>query len=171
MQQHTRQAFLAAYEEHADAIYRHCFFRVYSVERAQELMQETFVKTWEYLAAGNPVDNLKPFLYRVATNLIIDGVRRKKEQNLDDLMAAHVLDEPSHRGDLDMEQRALIRQVRDLIDQLPEADRELIRMRYLDDLDPKDIAVILKITPNHVSVRLNRAIAKLRALVTPHTNA
>lgn len=66
MQPNIEAQFLAAYDEWADAIYRHCFFRVYSKERAEELVQDTFMKTWQYLEKGNEVENLKAFLYKVA---------------------------------------------------------------------------------------------------------
>ncbi|MEY4731922.1 MAG: Sigma-70, region 4, partial [Candidatus Parcubacteria bacterium] len=45
---------------------------------------------------------------------------------------------------------------------------EILTLRYVDDLDPKDIAVILDITPNNVSVRLNRAMHELKKLMDPH---
>lgn len=75
----------AAYEAYADAIFRHCYFRVFNRELGKELMQETFLRVFEYLSKGNTVDNMRAFLYRVANNLIIDNVRRKKELSLDAL--------------------------------------------------------------------------------------
>ncbi|KKW47870.1 MAG: hypothetical protein UY99_C0021G0011, partial [Parcubacteria group bacterium GW2011_GWA1_59_11] len=40
--------FLQAYDDHADAIYRHLYFRVFSRARAEEMTQEVFMKTWIY---------------------------------------------------------------------------------------------------------------------------
>ena len=71
MKSDLQEGFLNAYDAYADAIYRHCFFRVFSKERAEELAQETFMKTWEYVARGNVIENYKAFLYRVTNNLII----------------------------------------------------------------------------------------------------
>ena len=68
-----------------DAIFRHCYFRVFDRERARDLVQETFLKTWEYLTRGHDIENIRAFLYRVATNLIIDDSRRKKEISLEQL--------------------------------------------------------------------------------------
>lgn len=163
MKPHLRDTFLAAYEAYAEAIYRHCFFRVFSKELAEELMQETFMKTWAYLEEeAREVENLRAFLYKVANNLIIDHARRKKEQSLDDILEAHPTFEPAGSGKEDVERVVLMREVRESLAQLPEPERQLLIMRYVDDLDPKDIAAILGITPNHVSVKLNRAMRQLK---------
>ena len=65
-----------AYDLYADAIYRHCFFRVYSKERAEELTQETFLKLWQYMNDGNEIENIRALAYRIATNLVIDDKRK-----------------------------------------------------------------------------------------------
>ncbi len=75
--------FIKAYDDHSDAIFRHCYFRVFERERAKELTQEVFIKTWEYLRNGQEVKNLRAFLYRVANNLVIDESRKKKANSLE----------------------------------------------------------------------------------------
>jgi RNA polymerase sigma-70 factor (ECF subfamily) len=154
--------FLAAYDAYADAIYRHCFFRVYSKARAEELMQETFTKTWEYVRDGKQVENLRAFLYRVANNLVIDASRKKREESLDALLEESDAYEPRTDGRITTEQNILLRQVMETIHKLPEGEREILTMRYVDDLDPKDIAEVLGITANNASVRLNRAMQSLK---------
>src|SRR3989338_5881146 len=81
------EQFEKAYDELSDAIFRHCWFKIGDREKAKDLMQETFTKSWQYIAQGTSVNNLRPFLYRVANNLIIDEYRKKKELSLDGLMA------------------------------------------------------------------------------------
>lgn len=153
--------FLQAYDSLSDAIFRHCYFRVYDRDRAQELMQDTFMKTWEYLARGKKVDNLKAFLYRVANNLIIDSTRKKKESSLDAMQelgfepisnttAPDVLTEASRFV-------ALLAKIEPMY-------RIPVRMRFLDDLSPKDIAIALGESENVVSVRIHRGVAQLRKL-------
>jgi len=156
------QEFLDAYQKYAEAIYRHCFFRVYSKSRAEELMQEAFMKTWQYLRDGAQVDNLRAFLYRVANNLIIDASRKKKEESLDALLEESDAFEPSEDGRLIAEQKTLLHDVLKTMEKLTKEERDILTMRYIDDLDPKDIAVILRITPNNASVRLNRAMHALK---------
>jgi RNA polymerase sigma-70 factor (ECF subfamily) len=161
MNQDLQKTYLEAYEAYADAIYRHCYFRVFSKERAEELAQDTFLKTWEYLAAGKEVQNLRAFLYQVATNLIIDYTRKKKEQSLDALLEDDGF-EPASDEHKKMERSAAAKEVLSIIHELEPADREVLVMRYVDDLDPKEIAHILKTSPNTISVRIHRAMEKVR---------
>lgn len=159
------QEFLAAYDAYAEAIYRHCVFRVYNAELAEELMQETFMKTWQYLAKGNEIENLRAFLYRVANNLVIDYSRRKKEDSLEAMMSQHPDFEPSMDISKKLEHNLLLDQVLKELKTLPAEIQEILTLRFVDDLDPKDIAVILGITPNNASVRINRALRLLQQKV------
>lgn len=159
-----RQALTEAYDAYADAIYRHCYFRVFRKERAQELMQETFTKTWEYLCQGHSVDNLRAFLYRVANNLIIDESRKKKEHSLEalqdvgfDLATTKPLEQLVNKLDADT--------VLTMMEQLEERSRTVLVMRYVDGLGPEEIADALGETANVVSVRLHRAISQVRKLL------
>lgn len=163
----TTKAFLDAYDQYADAIYRHCFFRVFSRPHAEDLMQETFARAWEYLQKGNDVGNIRALLYRIATNLMIDQSRKKKEESLEQIMQDHPGYEPEYDGHVDIEKSALCAEVAQAIQELPEEQRRLLTLRYVDDLDPKEIAEILDITPNNVSVKLNRAVALLRKELNP----
>ncbi len=158
-----RDIFLKAYDSYADAIYRYCYFRVFSRGRAEELMQEAFMKAWQYISDGNEVENMRAFLYKVATNLIIDDSRKKKEESLDIMMEISDAAEPSYDGSKEIEASAMLREVIALMDrELDEEESRLLKLRYIEDLDPKEIAEILGITANNTSVKLNRAVAKLK---------
>lgn len=164
MKHDSKKEFMDAYEKYADAIYRHCFFRVYSKGKAEELVQETFMKAWQYLAEGKKVDNMKAFLYHIATNLIIDESRKKKEESLDVLLAISDAFEPSLDGRRVIEQSALMHEIRTVIEKLPQEYKEVVIMRYIDDLDPREIAEALGISANNVSVRLHRALVIIQKL-------
>ena len=84
--QHIESAYLAAFEENADALFRHASYRVSDRERARDLTQDTFLKTWDYLSGGGEIRNFKSFLYRTMHNLIIDEYRKKKSSSLDALL-------------------------------------------------------------------------------------
>jgi len=157
--------FLSAYDAYADAIYRHCYFRVFRKARAEELMQDTFMKAWEYMQKGNNVENLRAFLYKIANNLIIDESRKKKEESLDVLLEGNMLREPSYRAETALESSILLAEVKEKLKHLSEDEQRLITLRYFDDLDPKDIAEVLGDNANNVSVKLNRALKKLKQYI------
>lgn len=161
-------SFLKAYEQHSDAIFRYCYFRVYDREHALDLVQETFMKTWEYLASGRQIGNLKAFLYKVANNMIIDSARKKKALSLDELRENGfdpALDEREKT------ERSLDMQI--LLDNLKDVDeiyREAILLRYVEDLSPEEIAAVTGETPNNISVRIHRGIRQLRLVLQKRTN-
>ncbi len=163
MHQEIQKQFLEAYENYKEAIYRHCFFRVYSKVKAEELVQEAYMRTWQYLAQGKEVENLRAFLYRVANNLIIDDSRKKKEDSLEVLMEKSPANEPFYEGGKRIERQMLYNYIVENMHNLPEDYMQILRMRYIDDLDPKDIALILETNANNVSVKINRAVKALKA--------
>ena len=155
--------FLKLNDDLADPIFRHCFFRVSDREKAKDIMQETFTRTWEYLAKGETVKNLKAFVYRVANNLIIDSYRKKKEDSLDRMQ--------EDGFDIGVDEREKImdmlsgREVIALMADLGDKYREVIVMRYIDDLMPREIAEIIGESENVISVRLHRGLRQLRDLI------
>jgi RNA polymerase sigma-70 factor (ECF subfamily) len=161
MQKRKEQEFLKAYEDYADDLFRHAFFRVRDRERAKDLVQETFTRTWTTLSDGASIDNLRAFFYRVLTNAIIDESRKKKSASLDTMLeegfAPH--DEEATEAVFEV---TTIRETHELLSTLPDEYRLPLVMRHLDGLSPREIAEILGLTENLVSVRINRAINKLR---------
>ena len=156
--------FLDAYQQYADAIYRHCYFRVYNKDLAEDLTQETFIKTWKYITEGKEIKNTKAFLYRVALNLIIDNSRKKQVLAFDQVKE----NEASVRL-YSMEgsiiERFEVQEIIKILDDLDEKYRQVIIMRYINQLSPPEIADILEISTNAVSVKINYAIKKIREII------
>ncbi len=153
--------FMNAYEDFSDAIYRHCYFRISDHDKALDLMQETFKKTWQYVSNGNKVKDMKSFLYKTATNLIIDQYRKKKELSLDMLQEGGF--EPSEEPQITFV--ADRQNILKLLDNLDDKYKEVIVLRYIDDMTPKEIAKAINETENVVSVRIHRGIKRINELV------
>ena len=159
---HLEEQFAQAYEEYADAIFRHCYFHTFQRELAQELMQEAFLKTWEYVQDGNEIENTRAFLYRTATNLVINMVRKKKESSLDALQEAG-FDPPD--PDQRWQERDAIqeRRVLEVLEMIEEPYRQAVILRYIEELSPAEIAEMTGESPNTVSVRIHRGLKQLRS--------
>jgi len=167
MEQHDkiRSDFIKAYDELADKLFNHCFFKISHREAARDLVQETFTKSWKHIASGKEVANLRAFLYKVANNLVIDYYRRTKDVSLDALREDGF--DHSVNGKEDIVIQAEHSRVLSVLQKLPKAHREIIVWRFVDGLTPKDISAISGISENAVSVRLNRAMKKLRLKIVP----
>jgi len=159
----TNAKFLQAYDDFADAIFRHCYYRVSDKERARDIMQETFARTWEYIVRKGPIENIRAFLYRIANNLIIDEYRKKKTSSLDELRNQGF--DPGYDEKTDIHAAIAAREVIALFDKLDMSYREVLVMRYIDDMAPKEIAHILGESENAISVRLHRGIKKVKELM------
>lgn len=172
MQHPHEAAFLQAFDDYADALFRHAALRLSDRERARDAVQDTFVRTWDYLVQGGEVRAWKSFLYRVLNNLIVDEYRRGRTLSLDALLeeqpaetAARLAEEDAAREleeALDGERAASL--VRSLIRELPEPHQSAIILRYVDGLSPREAGEALGISENAVSVRTHRALARLKTL-------
>lgn len=165
----TRDEFMRAYDAYADAIYRFCFFRVSnSVTAAEDLVQETYIKVWQYLCNNHKVENLRAFLYQTARNLIIDRQRRKETGNisLDALQADGF--EPKGQGARTIEMEVECERLYETMNGLEETDRELLILRFIEGYGPKEIAKICGETPNAISVRIHRAKKLLKQRYAPN---
>lgn len=157
--------FSQAFAEHKDEIFRHCYFILFDRDLALEIMQDAFMKTWEYIAEGNDIDNVRAFLYRVASNLCFNHKRKKSEASLEALQEAG-FDPPSEDDRLKRDVIAE-EQVMHVLKQIEEPYRTAVSMRYVQGLSPAEIADILGESANTVSVRINRGVKQLRTLL-PH---
>lgn len=156
----TEQQFAETYNKYADDIFRHCFFRVSNREKAKDIMQEAFTKTWEYLTRGNEIANIRAFIYRTANNLIIDHYRKKSESSLDELQEQGFEPPVDEKDKIHNEIDAGY--AISAIQNLDIKYREVVLLRYVDELGVKEIAHIVGESPNTVSVRIYRGLAELR---------
>lgn len=162
--------FLKAFDEYADALFRHSSIRISDRERAIELVHDTFTKVWGYLREGHEITSFRPFLYKVLNNLIIDEYRRRKEMSLDAMLAKEGVDEGMFAELRDEPLEAMIdmldaKQALMLVAELPDIYRETLTLRFVDGLVPREIAALIEESENVVSVRLHRGIKLLREKV------
>lgn len=113
-------------EEQYDRIYRYCYFKVHSREMAEDITQETFLRFLESSGYRNTGQELH-YLYTIARNLCIDEYRRKREVPMEN-------PEAEYPGN-DMEEGSLTTiAVRKALSALDEADRELLLLRYVNEV-------------------------------------
>lgn len=163
MKHDNHQQFLELYDAHADAIFRHCYFKVSDRELALDMAQQTFMQLWVYMKGDKPIEKPKSLLYRIAGNLAIDWYRKKKSESLENLMDSGY--EPSDGKNGTIEMNAEIENILGKASGLSKDDQNLIIWRFVEDLSPKEIAEILDERENTVSVRIHRAIEQLKDLM------
>jgi RNA polymerase sigma-70 factor, ECF subfamily len=163
MKRSLEEAFLEAFDAHADALFRFCYAHIGERETAKDMVQESFSRTWRYLAQGRSISNMRPFLYRTARNAMIDRSRKAREDSLDK-MQEDGFDAVDHTAPDPLVSAEAARAIQ-LASSLDPQHREVILLRYVSDMSPRDIAQVIGVSENAVSVRLHRALGKLRTLM------
>lgn len=158
-------SFAEAYDVFAPKLYRHAFYRTSSHEIAEDIMGQTFLKAWEFTTKkSNEIENLKAFLYRICNNLIIDHYRSKSRTEVG--MTEGI--ERTLSSDEDIEAFAdtilATERMHEALDELKHETRELIVMRYIDELSMDEIAEIQGKTKNALYVALHRAVKELKTV-------
>ena len=121
-------------EEEYDKIFRFCYWKVHDKEIAEDLTQETFLRFLDsnYDEQGKRIR----YLYTIARNLCIDESRKRILTEIPEEI-------PDTDTENDLTTQVFLRQV---LQQLPEEDLELIIMRYLNMESTENICAVLKIS-------------------------
>ncbi|MHA2062336.1 MAG: RNA polymerase sigma factor [Candidatus Sifarchaeia archaeon] len=154
-------AFGSLYKEFMPRIYRYILYLVTDIQRAENLTQETFLKTWKYLPKfSSKKGTFQAFLYRIARNLVIDYQRKKKAVPLGIEFSKKL----ASREDLEKsyERQEKVAELKKALSKLPVFDRELIVLRYFEELSFNEIAKTVRKKEGAVRVRVHRALAILR---------
>lgn len=170
------RTFTSAFEQYSDELFRHCSMRIADRERALELTQEAFLRSWDYAQrGGEEIREWRPFLYRTLRHLIIDEYRKRKSSSLEAMAEAgdaspEDLLPPDESNTLERAvERFEGKRALAALEQLPDIYREALSLRYVEGMTPQEIAHILEESENVVSVRIHRGLKKLRDILEPAT--
>ena len=158
---HIREDFLAAYDAYADQLFRYCLIRIRDREMAKDVVQETFTSTWAYIASGKHIQHMRAFLYKTVHNRIIDTMRRKRFVSLDTMTEEDGY-EPASEPEPTAAEREETKAALKLLDTLDDLYRTVIMMRFVEELTLGEIAEVLHVSENVVSVRIHRGLKQLR---------
>jgi len=161
-----QEKFTKLYDTEADPLFRYCFMRISNRERAVDMVQEIFVEIWKTLQRGEVIKYERAYLFTLAHNRIIDWYRKKKSESLDALLENEDTAQPFDRADehahTDIILSSEAKEVLKAIETLEPTYRDVLYLRFAEDLSPKEIAAIVGATANAVSIRINRGLEKLR---------
>jgi RNA polymerase sigma-70 factor (ECF subfamily) len=159
MKTNVEEEFTRACEEHSNALFRYCCFKISDREIAKDLVQETYMKAWIYITKGEEVRNIRAFFYKILSNLIIDQYKKKKTLSLDALSKDGF--EPAFNEKDDLENRLDGAIALKMLNQIPEMYREVIFMRYVQDMSLQEISQITKEPENTIAVKVHRGLKKV----------
>lgn len=163
------KAFEDFYDKNIDDIYRFIYFKVGKKDDASDLSSLVFLKTWEHIQKNGIKDcaTLRALVYKVARNVIIDHYRNSRPESLS-------LDDENHKIDVVDEDYDLVGEIADKeeyeklllkIMDLKNEYREILIMRFVNDLSLDEIADITGKKKMNIRVLLHRAVKALKEMV------
>ena len=157
------EEFNQVYDQYAAAILRYTYLKVSDYELAQDLTAETFVRFWQALKKQETIRYAKTFLYLIAHGLVVDYYRQRKKNavamdQIDERLLSN-LDEVESR----LETKSQMNQVYSMLATIHDEYREVLLLRYVEDLETEEIAAILNKKEATVRVLIHRALAALKA--------
>ncbi|OGZ64716.1 MAG: hypothetical protein A3A98_01850 [Candidatus Staskawiczbacteria bacterium RIFCSPLOWO2_01_FULL_40_39] len=156
------QQFIEAYDKYSEAIFRHCYYRIFDREAAKDFMQETFCRTWKYISRGNKIDNIRAFLYRTANNIIIDESRKRKNVSLNEIMEKGFY--PNIDTRKSTENSFTAQEILAVVNSIDKKYRDVIVLKYVNDLSPREIAKAIHEKENNVYIRIHRGLQKIKGI-------
>lgn len=136
---------------------------------ADEVAQEAFLSAWKALPNFRGESQFSTWLYQLTTHAAIDLMRREKRQiaaDITEVSAADPAPSPQQQAE-QSEQREI---VRDAILQLAPEQREVVVLRFMEELSYEEIGAVLKLPSGTVKSRLNRAKAQLKEILSKSGN-
>ena len=134
-----------------DKIYRYCYLKVKHKETAEDITQETFLRYLEHPQYIN-IDKTLQLLYTIAGNLCTDECRKHKTDELTDTEASSENIEENVLSDLEL---------KNALTQLSEDDRELILLKYINEVPVNVMAKLYNISRFALNRRINRILGTL----------
>ncbi len=134
-------------------------------EEAQDAVQEVFLKLWNYRNKMESVKNIEAFAMKTTKNWCIDRLKAKKPVYIDSYTRNYdYREEQSNPHDI-LESSYTMKELNDIIRDLPEQQRMIIQLRDVEGYEFEEIADIMNINVNTVRVNLSRARNKIKDIL------
>jgi|SRR3990167_9045478 len=162
------EAFAQIYDLYVTPIYRFIYFKVATRQDAEDLTSEVFLKIWQYITETDEIiENLRALLYRTARNLVIDSYRQKARRDItqDTEILNTIQDERQQNFLSQIEAGFEMKNIEKVLRQMKDDYREIIILRFLEELSISEIAKILDKSKGSIRVILHRALKVARQLL------
>jgi len=159
------EAFGRLYDYYLPAIYRFILLKVSQREEAEDLTHQVFLKAWQnisgFSARGFPFSS---WLYRIARNIVIDHYRKGRPViSIDEEL---VVEQLILRPDITaLDDRQDITLIMGSLKELKDIERDIVIMRFVEDLSIKEVAIIVNKSEGAIKVIQHRALNKIREIL------
>ncbi len=159
---------------HKQRIYSFIYSKVYDRDIAEDIFQDTFIKVIRTLKKGkyNEEGKFLPWVMRISHNLVIDHFRKNsrmpKFSNTGDFNIFSVLSDNALDAEKSLIKSQVESDVRKVIDELPEDQKEVLMMRMYYDMSFKEISEKTGVSINTALGRMRYALINMRKIIDKH---
>jgi RNA polymerase sigma factor (sigma-70 family) len=159
---------------HKQRIYSFIYSKVFDRDITEDIFQDTFIKVINSLKRGkyNEEGKFLPWVMRISHNLVIDHFRKNnrmpKFENNTDFNIFSVLSDSALNAENNIIKGQVASDVRRLVDELPEDQREVLLMRIYRDMSFKEISEQTGVSINTALGRMRYALINLRKVIDKH---
>jgi len=159
---------------HKQRLYSFIYSKVLNRDITEDVFQDTFIKVIRTLKKGNYNEEGKflPWVMRIAHNLVIDHFRKMNRmptfKNTDEFDIFSVIGDDDLNAEKKIIQEQIYSDVRGLVDELPEEQKEVLIMRIYKDMSFKEISENTGVSINTALGRMRYALMNLRKLIEKH---
>ena len=159
----SEEALASAYDLYVRQLLSYAFSYTKSKEDSEEIVQDAFLSLWMHRGELRDRESLRPFLFTVVRHRVIDLLRQRVKSVVfeDYLLSSDCLS--THDGSIDFDEYLEI--VRQSIDQLPPAQRRILRMSKFEGKSNREIAEALSVSEKTVKNQLSLGNKALRAVI------
>ena len=168
------KSFEALIQKHKNKIYAFILSKIRNRDLAEDIFQDTFIKVINSLQKGkyNEEGKFLPWVMRIANNLVIDYFRKSKKMRTiaptDDFDIFDILQDGEKNIEDNLVNNQIHKDLRKLIEHLPENQKEVLKMRYYAELTFKEISESTGVSINTALGRMRYALINLRKLIDSH---
>ena len=159
---------------HKNRVFAFIMSKIKNKDLSEDIFQDTYVKVVNSLQKGkyNEEGKFLPWVMRIAHNLVIDHFRRQKKMQMvrsnNDFNIFDVIKDNKINADEKLIKDQIFNDLNSLIDKLPKDQKDVLKMRYYEELSFKKIAKHFDISINTALGRMRYALINLRALSKKH---
>ena len=159
---------------HKQRIFSFILSKILDKDIAEDIFQDTFIKVIKTLKKGsyNEEGKFLPWVMRIAHNLVIDHFRRSKRiptiNNTDEFDIFSIISDDVLNAENQIIKSQILDDVKDLIEELPEDQKEVLIMRMYKDMSFKEISESTDVSINTALGRMRYALINLRKLIEKH---
>jgi len=132
----------------------------------RDIVQDVFIKVYKNIQSFDLTQRFSPWIYRIAHNEAINNIKKKVREPMQffdpEMLFPHPVADENPQSDV--ERTELKRILEECMEDLDEKYKEVLVLRYFEDMDYKDIAEVLKVPVVTVGVRLNRGKVRLKEI-------